>query len=413
MSHLQYAFNPPLSTLSINFDQPRRIIFGPDAINLVGKEAKRLGAGRVLIVTDANVEKAGLSNRVQESFESAGLKVEVYNKISFEPTMDSVQNAVKAARDSGYDVVIGIGGGSVMDTSKMVANMLTNSGDPKTYLTPTEDRFTRPSAPKIMIPTTAGTGSEVSNYSVVIEKETMYKTWAASANLLAEVAIIDPKMMLTCPPRVTAGCSLDVGGHDMEGLISKESNPMSDAYATEAVKLLFRHARKAYNTPDDLEARSGMAMAATFGGIVITFPWIGGPAILGHCLAEAFGPKYGVAHGIAVGLALPYILDFNMPACYEKIASFAEAVGVRRWGRSERELAELVPQAVLQLMHDIELPTTLKEVNFPKADLDSFAEYIVKQRQFIYNLPKYNPRRLTIENMTKLLHDMYDGALEA
>jgi len=199
----------------------------------------------------------------------------------------------------------------------------------------------------------------------------------------------------------------------MEGLISKESNPMSDAYATEAVKLLFRHARKAYNTPDDLEARSGMAMAATFGGIVITFPWIGGPAILGHCLAEAFGPKYGVAHGIAVGLALPYILDFNMPACYEKIASFAEAVGVRRWGRSERELAELVPQAVLQLMHDIELPTTLKEVNFPKADLDSFAEYIVKQRQFIYNLPKYNPRRLTIENMTKLLHDMYDGALEA
>ena len=251
MSQLQYAFNPPLSSLSISFDQPRRIIFGPDTISLVGEEAKRLGAGRVLIVTDVNVEKAGLSNRVQESVEKAGLKVDVYNKISFEPTMDSVQNAVKVARESGsYDVVIGIGGGSVMDTSKMVANMLTNPGDPKTYLTPAEDRFTKPSVPKIMIPTTAGTGSEVSNYSVVIERETMYKTWAASANLLAEVAIIDPKMMLTCPPRVTAGCSLDVGGHNMEGLISKESNPMSDAYAMEAVKLLFRHARKAYNSPE-------------------------------------------------------------------------------------------------------------------------------------------------------------------
>ena len=292
MSQLQYSFNPPLSSLSLSFDQPRRIIFGPNSSEQVGAEAKRLGAKKALVVTDVNVEKIGLSGRIQESIEKAGLKSETYNKISFEPTMDGVQSAVKTARDSGgYEVVVGVGGGSVLDTTKMVANMLTNPGDPRTYLTPVEDRFTSPSVPKILIPTTAGTGSEVSNYSVVIEKESMYKTWAASPNLFAEVAIIDPKMMLTCPPRVTAGCALDVGGHNIEGLISKESNPMSDGYATEAVKLLFRHARKAYNSPDDLEARSGMAMASTFGGIVIAFPWIGGPAILGHCLAEAFGPS--------------------------------------------------------------------------------------------------------------------------
>jgi len=379
----------------------------------VGTEAKRLGAKKVLIVTDLNVEKAGLSGRVQESIEKAGLKSETYNKIAFEPTMDSVQSAVKAARDSGgYEVVVGVGGGSVLDTTKMVANMLTNPGDPRIYLTPVEDRFTSPSVPKILIPTTAGTGSEVSNYSVVIEKESMYKTWAASPNLFAEVAIVDPKLMLTCPPRVTSGCALDVGGHNLEGLISKESNPMSDGYATEAAKLLFRHARKAYNSPDDLEARSGMAMASTFGGIVIAFPWIGGPAILGHCLAEAFGPKYGVPHGVAVGIALPYMLNFNLSACADKVASFAEATGTRRWGRSEREIAELVPQDILQLMRDLELPTTLKQVNFPRADLESFAQYIVRQRQQVYNLPRYNPRRLTIENTTQLLNDMYEGALE-
>ena len=379
----------------------------------MGTEAKRLGAKKVLIVTDLNVEKAGLSGRVQESIEKAGLKSETYNKIAFEPTMDSVQSAVKAARDSGgYEVVVGVGGGSVLDTTKMVANMLTNPGDPRIYLTPVEDRFTSPSVPKILIPTTAGTGSEVSNYSVVIEKESMYKTWAASPNLFAEVAIVDPKLMLTCPPRVTSGCALDVGGHNLEGLISKESNPMSDGYATEAAKLLFRHARKAYNSPDDLEARSGMAMASTFGGIVIAFPWIGGPAILGHCLAEAFGPKYGVPHGVAVGIALPYMLNFNLSACADKVASFAEATGTRRWGRSEREIAELVPQDILQLMRDLELPTTLKQVNFPRADLESFAQYVVRQRQQIYNLPRYNPRRLTIENTTQLLNDMYEGALE-
>jgi alcohol dehydrogenase class IV len=414
MSYLQYSFNPRLSSVSISFDQPRHITFGTNTVDGIGNEAKKLGGGRrALIVTDSNVERAGLSGRVQESIEKAGLKVEVYDKISFEPTMDSVQNAVSAARDSAeYGVVVGVGGGSVLDTTKMVANMLTNKGDPKTYLTPAEDRFTTSSKPKILVPTTSGTGSEVSNYSVVIEKESMYKTWAASPNLFAEIAIVDPTMMLTCPPRVTAGCALDVGGHNIEGLISKESNPMSDGYAIEAVKLLFRHARKAYNSPDDLEARAGMAMASTFGGIVIAFPWIGGPAILGHCLAEAFGPKYGVAHGVAVGIALPYILDFNMSACAEKAAFFAEATGLHRWGKSAHEIANQVPRTILQLMRDLELPTSLKQVNFPRSDLESFARYIVMDRQYIYNLPRYNPRRLTEENMLKLLNDMYEGALE-
>jgi alcohol dehydrogenase len=303
-----------------------------------------------------------------------------------------------------------------MDTAKMVANMLTNQGDPATYLTPTEDKFAKPSVPKILIPTTAGTGSEVSNYSVVINKETMYKTWAASSNLLAEVALVDPTLMLTCPPRVTAGCSLDVAGHNIEGLISRESAPISDALATEAVKLLFRHARRAYHNPDDLEARSGMAMAAMFGGMVIAYPWIGGPAILGHCLAEAFGPKYGVPHGIAVGIALPYILDFNMAACTGKVYSFASALGIGRIGdfgeSSIRSTAERVPKVILELMKDTDLPMTLKQVNFPKVDIQSFAEYIVNDRQHVYNLSRYNPRRLTVENTVKLLQDMYDGALE-
>ena len=106
------------------------------------------------------------------------------------------------------------------------------------------------------------------------------------------------------------------------------------------------------------------------------------------------------------------MLNFNLSACSDKVASFAEATGTRRWGRSERETAEQVPQAILQLMRDLELPTTLKQVNFPKADIESFADYIVRQRQQIYNLPRYNPRRLTIENMTQLLIDMYEGALE-
>jgi len=414
MSLHQYSFNPPLSRLSLVFDQPRRIIFGPNSVSQAGNEASRLGGKNALLLTDENVEKVGLSGRVQEAIEKSAVRVDVYDKISFEPTMDSVQKAVQTARDAkAYDLIVGVGGGSVLDTAKMVANMLTNPGEPAHYLTPTEDRFTKPSVPKILIPTTAGTGSEVSNYSVVIERQTMYKTWAASSNLFADVAIVDPAMMISCPPRVTAGCSFDVAGHNIEGLVSAESTPISDGLAIEAVKLLFRHARKAYDKPDDLEARSGMAMASMLGGAVIAFPWIGGPAILGHCLAEAFGPKYGVAHGVAVGLALPYILDFNLPACRDKVVSFAPSLGIERNSDSAEVVADKVPQALLELMRDVDLPTTLKQANFPKGDLDGFADYIFKERQHVYGLPRYNPRRLTLENTTKLLHDMYEGALEA
>lgn len=414
MSTYQYSFNPQISRFSLVFSQPRRIIFGPNTVSQVGDEARKLGGKRALILTDANVEKAGLSARVQNAIEKSDMKVEVYDKVSFEPTMESVQKAVQTARDAeACDIVVGVGGGSVLDTAKVVANLLTNPGDPVHYLTPTEDRFTKPSIPKILLPTTAGTGSEVSNYSVVIERETMYKTWAASSNLFSDVAIVDPSMMITCPPRVTAGCALDVGGHTIEGLISAESTPISDGLAMEAVKLLFSHAQRAYNKPDDIEARSGMAMASMLGGVVIAFPWIGGPAILGHCLAEAFGPRYGVAHGVAVGLALPYILKFNLPACRNKVFSFAPALGIESNEESVKAVADKVPQALLELMRDLDLPTTLKQVNFPKSDLEGFAEYIVKQRQYIYGLPRYNPRRLTLENTTQLLHDMYEGALEA
>lgn len=413
MSAHQYAFNQPLSRASLTFDQPRRVVFGPNSAGQAGPEAARLGGKRALLLTDANVEKAGLSGRVREAVEKSGVRADLYDKVSFEPTMDSVQKAVQAARDGeAYDLVVGVGGGSVLDTAKMVASMLTNPGDPASYLTPTEDRFAKPGVPKILIPTTAGTGSEVSNYSVVIEKESMYKTWAASSSLFADVAIVDPLMTVTCPPKVTAGCAFDVAGHNMEGLISAESTPISDGLAAEAVKLLFRHARRAYDKPDDIEARSGMAMASMLGGAVIAFPWIGGPAILGHCLAEAFGPKYGVAHGVAVGLALPYILDFNLPACRDKVVSFAPALGVERDGGSAEAMADRVPQAILGLMRDVELPTTLRQVSFPKGDLDGFAEYIFKERQHVYGLPRFNPRRLTLENTTRLLHDMYEGALE-
>ena len=399
--------------LDLKFDQVKRIVFGKNTASTVGKELTEIGKKNVLIVTDPNVHKFGLLNSMVESVSRSGIKYEIYEDISNEPNMDNIVKAVSFARENGkFEAVIGIGGGSVLDTSKMVASMMTNEGEPKEYLTPIEDRFRKPAAPKILIPTTGGTGSEVSNMSVVIEKDTMYKTWAASSNLLADTALVDPVLNVSAPPRTTAASGMDALAHNVEGLISKEANPVSDGIAAKAAGLIFNNLRTAYNDPGNLEARSAMSMGAMLGGMVITYPWVAGPSILGHCLGEAFGPKYGAIHGVAVGLALPYILDFNISAAYNKISSIARVFGIKQHGESPREVASKIPMAIIELLQDLEMPTTLKEINFPKSDIEKFATYVFESRQKLYDLPRFNPRRLTRENSIRLITNMFDGTFE-
>jgi alcohol dehydrogenase len=205
---------------------------------------------------------------------------------------------------------------------------------------------------------------------------------------------------------------MDVMAHNVEGLIDREANPLSDAQALEATKIVFRYARRAFHAGDDLEARWNMSAAATLGGIVIAYPWIGGPAILGHCVAEALGPRWNVPHGAACGVVLPYILQFNLPACIKKLAYVSKQVlGDEVYGLSRREAAYAFIHAVKTLMEDMELPTNLKQHNVPSKELDGFAEYVFKERQHVYGLPRFNPRKLTLENTKELMHLMYEGTL--
>jgi alcohol dehydrogenase len=396
------------------FDQPKRIIFAIGATEqYLGSEAVRLAGKKTLVVTDKGVKKAGMADTVVDLIKKEHLDVTLYDNIAAEPTAESVRAAVKFGREGKYDLVVGIGGGAVLDTAKMTAICLTNPGEVMTYVDPTQDKTKEPSKPKILIPTTSGTGSETSNCAVVIEG--LYKTWIAASNVFADVAIVDPNMVMTCPPRQTAGSAMDALSHNVEGLIDREANPISDAQALEATKLVFKYARRAYHAGDDLEARWNMAAAATLGGMVIAYPWIGGPAIVGHCIAEALGPRWGVPHGAACGVVLPYILQFNMASsgCMEKLAYVSKQVlGDDVHGLSQRDAAEAFIRATMTLMEDMELPTNLKEWKVPSNELDEFAEYLVKDRQYVYGLPRFNPRKLTNENTKELMHNMYEGVLE-
>ena len=399
--------------LTLKYDQVKKILLGQEASLETGKQLKNMGSKRTLIVTDPNVHTFGLLDGLVDSVTKSGIGFEIYEDISNEPTMDNIVKAVEFSRkDGNFDSVVAIGGGSVLDTSKMVASMFTNPGEPAEYLTPVEDKFKVPGLPKILIPTTGGTGSEVSNMSVVIEKDTMYKTWAASSNLLADMALVDPKLNVSAPPRTTAASGMDALAHNIEGFISKEANPISDGMALQASYLISHSLRTAYNDPSNIEARTAMSTAAMLGGMVITFPWVAGPSILGHCLGEAFGPKYGAIHGVAVGMALPYILDYNIPPSYTRISELSSIFDIRPKGIDARTLARMIPGKIIELLRDLEMPTTLREINFPKTDIETFADYIFESRQKLYDLPRFNPRRLSKENTRRLIKNMYEGNFE-
>lgn len=394
---------------SYEFENPQKIIFGIDAIEKVGDEAKRFGKN-VSFVSDQNIEKIGLAEKAVKSLEKEGLKVTTYMVPAREPTTASMRVIANVIREGKYDVVVGLGGGSVLDSAKLAAVMATNPGDVLEYCAGYGGKKVKnKTLPKILIPTTAGTGSEVSNTLVIIEGK--YKTWITDNKVLAEVAIVDPALTLSIPPRVTANTGMDALSHVVEAFMSLQSNPLSDALSMEAIRLVANYLRRAYYYGDDLEARWAMSQAAMIGGWVIGFPWIGGPAILGHCIAEAMGSMYNLPHGLACALALPYVMEFNLPAIQERLKVIAITMGEDISGLPTREAAFKSVEAVIRLMKDLEMPISLKEVNIPKERLPEFADYIINERQYVYDLPHFNPRKLTKENLNELLGKMWEGEI--
>jgi alcohol dehydrogenase class IV len=406
-------FKENLALMRINeFQNPQKMVFGVGASEKVGEEAKRLGANRVFVVSDENIEKVGILGKILQSLREKNLDVKLHKISAAEPTMDSATTVATAVRLEKYDLVVGVGGGSCLDSAKLAAAMATNPGNVQEYCARVKGdtkEVKNETLPKVLIPTTAGTGSESSNTLVIIEHE--YKTWITDNKILADVAIVDPTLTLTLPAKMTAGTGVDALSHVVEALMSVQANPISDALALEAARLIFKSLRKAYHHGEDIEARWNMSLAATLGGWVIGFPWVGGPATIGHCVSEAVGSKYKIPHGVACGIALPYAMEYNFPLLIDKFAVVSTVIGEETGGMTKRDAAYNAIEATLRLMDDVDTPISLKEVGVPREDLKLLAEYVVKERQYMYDLKALNPRRLTLENVTQLLEKMWEGKI--
>jgi len=386
--------------------------FGIGAAKRAGEIA--LGISKnldAMIITDRPLRDLGLIEGAKNSLEDSGFTVEVLALEAREPTLEEIQKIREAVgKDCG--LVVGLGGGSAMDKAKIAACLSENPGELKEYLCPS----TKPlggSKPKIMIPTTAGTGSEVSNTAVVIvphkDMGTM-KTWMSGSQILAEAALVDPALTLKCPPVITANAGMDALSHTAEGVLSIQANPYSDGLELKAIEMVSENLGTAYHR-GTIEARWNMSLAAMIGGQVISYPWVAGPACLGHVVSEGISAKYDIPHGEACGVVLPYVYWYNLPVPYarKKLAMIAEAMGVDTFGLDDREAAVKAVEATFDLLEEVDMPTDLGSYGIEDEDIPKLSNYILERSEEMYAMSQYNPRRATQDNLEEFFRCAIEG----
>jgi len=397
-------FYEPLRDIELQL--PSLVIFGIGTVTRVGQEAKRLNAQRVLIVTDPGVPKAGLLDRVREPLLKEGLEVEVWDEVEPEPSVVNVEKLLDFCRSSKFDLLVALGGGSSMDVAKAVAVLLNNPGAPEDYFPGGKKEFTKPGIPCIAIPTTAGTGAEAT-WDAVIKDRTGLKTSYAHPFIRPSVAIVDPIMSLTMPPKLTASTGIDALSHAIESTLTRMANPITQALALQAIRLISRNLRTAVFHGNNIEARYNMALATLTGALSET----NAGDIEAHAFGHLIGSVYRIPHGTACGIVLPYAMEYNLVILADRLKLIAEAMGEDVTALKEREAAYKGIYAVRQLIEDVGLPTTLKEVGVKKEDIPGLAETSVTSPWITVFWDYYTFRKMTKENATELLERMWEGRL--
>ena len=329
-----------------DFDyQPRtRVVFGADSLERVGELARDLGAKHVLLVTDKGIAAAGHPARAVGFLEAAGLHVTIYDEVRENPSTVDVDRCVAVAREAGIDLIVGLGGGSSMDTAKGANFILTNGGQIKDYWG--VGKATKPMLPLIAIPTTAGTGSECQSFALISDEQTHLKMACGDPKASAKIAILDPLLTVSQPPRVTACTGIDALAHALETAVSKKRTPFSAIYSREAFRLCLGGLERVLRDPGDLEARGMMQLGAAFAGTAIENSMLGAA----HAAANPLTARFGIVHGQAVGLMLPVVIAFNArdPLAHERYLELSNGVDLGPIDEFVAELEVLLDVAKLR-----------------------------------------------------------------
>ena len=374
--------NPRWPLVPFDFHAPTRVIYGAGSLSQLGESARELGDTRVLLVTDPGLEEAGHPQRAVASLRRAGLEVFLFDGVEPNPTNIHVQAGVEFAKPLGIDLIVSVGGGSSMDCAKGINFILTNGGHMADYQG--FGKAARPMLPSIGIPTTAGTGSEAQSYALIADEHTHMKMACGDRKAAFQVAILDPEVTVSQPPRITALTGIDALSHSLESYVTSKRNPVAQMFAREGWKLLEGNLEIVLKNPADLEARGAMQLGAFWAGTAIENSMLGAC----HACANPLTAHYGVMHGLAIGILLPHVIRFNAPAVGNLYQELAEESGfIDPEANGFANAAELLAQRIIALMGTAGLPTTLGECGVSDGILPVLAEEAAQQWT-----ARFNPR---------------------
>jgi choline dehydrogenase len=372
---------------------PTRMVHGPGAVSRVGELVRELGVRRPFLVTDGGVVSAGLADRALESLEGAF----VFDGVRANPDVELIGEARALYREHGCDGLVALGGGSSMDTAKGIGVEIAHGGSILDYeygKTPITKRI----PPLVAVPTTAGTGSEVTLWAVITDRGRKIKFNAGGTPLIgAHVAVIDPSLMLGLPPAITAATGMDALSHGIECYTCDYHQPFNDAVALAAIELAARWLRVAYTDGSDLEARTNMAHAATFGGLAY------GTASAGaaHAMSQSAGGVHDCPHGALTARVLGPVCEFNAPAAPERYARIAQALGVNVHGLEPLEVAEAGIEELYRLTEDVGIPT-MEELGFSEEEIPLLARIAYEDPQTVGN-----PREVTVADYEEIYRNAF------
>ena len=367
--------------------------FGPGARKELPDAIKRLGAKKVMLVTDKGLIKFGVAKMVTDVLDEAGIPYEIFSEVKPNPTVSNVKAGVEAFKNAGADVLVAVGGGSAIDTAKGIGIVTANPEFSDIVSLEGCAPTTHKSVPIIALPTTAGTAAETTINYVIIDEEKQKKMVCVDPNDIPAVAIIDAELMYSLPKSLTAATGMDALTHAIEGYITKGAWELSDMFEIEAIRMISRYLPIAVNEPTNPEGRNGMAVAQYVAGMAFSNVGLG----LVHGMAHPLGALFDIPHGVANALLLPSIMEYNMPKCIDKYGKIAEAMGVDTNGMTKEEAAQAACDAVRALAVKVGIPQHLSEINITEADIPALAAQAIEDV-----CTPGNPRDTCLEDITTL-----------
>lgn len=374
--------------LSFLFFSPTRVVYGVDSSNDVAVELRNLGCTKAVVVTDRFLsEETGLVKKIEKSL--GPLCVGVFADVPSDSGLHVVNQGYRFAESRGAEGVVSVGGGSVIDTAKGIAILLKEGGALEDYTG--FQVLTRKVVPHVCLPTTAGTGSEVTYIAVIKDHDKKQKLLFGDHHIIPDVAILDPVLTLGLPPLMTAATGMDALSHAVEAITSSQREPFADALGLHAIRMIRDWLPLAVRNGTDLNARGQMLIAACLAGAAFSNAQVG----MVHAIAHTLGGRHGVHHGTANAVAMPYVMRFNNTDVADEQAVIAEALGVDTRGMSLQQAGLAAADAVARLNVELGLPTTLEDVGVPEDDLEMCAQVAISDGAIVYNgRPVFDPAEI-------------------